>query len=299
MKYDSLYLSITNVIEYIEENLKNPITLDLISDHVNISKFHLNRIFSSLSKTPLMNYVKNRKLSSSINDLLWTDLRISDISQEYGFDYEQSYIRSFKNTFGISPDRFRKEKPALKIKDKINIDYIRQIGQDGITLEPPIFIIPEFYITGIRHKINLNDDRLLLEANRLGIEFYDLHMCKIENAINREVYIGLVEYDLDDPSHNHYITSVQTPAPEGIPVGMVCHKVPANKYASFKYIGLHPAKQISIRNLEATLKYIYTEWFPKSRYHQCASYHFERIDGRISSEDYCELEFFIPVVRET
>lgn len=296
MKYDTLYLSINSVIEYIEENLKNQITLDQISDHVHISKFYLNRIFSALSKTSLMSYVKNRKLSSSVHELLWTNLRISDISQEYGFDYDQTYIRAFKNIFGISPDRFRKEKTILKIKDKINIDYIREIGENGIALEPPIFIIPEFYIAGFRHKLYSKEDRMYHVANSLGNDFFDHHRHKIVNAVNPDTYIGFVEYSLEDLSHCYYSPSLQVSAHEDVPNDMVVQKVPTHKYAAFKYIGLHHPSQIGITNLLPTLNYINEDWLPKSGYRRCAPYHFEKIDGKDTRDDYCELELFIPIM---
>ena len=102
----------SSVIEYIEANIREKIDLDDISCHVGLSKFHLNRIFKAITNRQLMDYVRNRKLTLSLFDLLNTSLKISDISAEYGFHHEQSYIRSFKNTIGLSPNQFRIEKPA-------------------------------------------------------------------------------------------------------------------------------------------------------------------------------------------
>jgi AraC family transcriptional regulator len=41
-------------------------------------------------------------------------MNIVDIAIEYGFDYEQSYIRSFKREFGITPGSLRKNGQIVK-----------------------------------------------------------------------------------------------------------------------------------------------------------------------------------------
>lgn len=48
-----------------------------------------------------MEYVQSRKLTSSLNELLSTNMRIIDIGLNYGFDYEQSYIRAFRRNLAL------------------------------------------------------------------------------------------------------------------------------------------------------------------------------------------------------
>lgn len=295
MEQNSLYFIIEKTIEYIENNLKKALTLEEISSYVNLSRFYLNRLFHEISKTTLMHYVKNRKLSGSINELLNTNLKISDIAAEYGFNYEQSYIRAFESKFSISPDRFRKNKPIVNITDKINLKYIKLIGENGIIFDPHIVIKPEFYVTGIKYRIKLEYDRQFYEANQKGNDFYYNRRQEIENIINPNIYIGLVDYKTGDHAYSNYMPSVQVSAPGRIPEGMTFHKVPTGKYAIFRYIGLHHAKHTNIKNLTDTLKYIYQEWMPRSGYSQSAPYHFERFDESISREDYCEVDIYIPI----
>ncbi|MBP2630601.1 MAG: transcriptional regulator with only domain, AraC family, partial [Firmicutes bacterium] len=79
-------------LRYIEENLYKKFSLDDIAMHCGMSKYHLHRMFKSLTGESLMEYVQSRKLSSSISELKDTSRRIIDIAMDYGFDYEQSYI---------------------------------------------------------------------------------------------------------------------------------------------------------------------------------------------------------------
>ena len=75
-------------VNYIEDNIYMKITLDDIAGQAGISKYHLHRMFKSLTGESLMDYVHSRKLSASINELIHTNMRIIDIALEYGFDYE-------------------------------------------------------------------------------------------------------------------------------------------------------------------------------------------------------------------
>ena len=79
-----------------------------------------------------MHYVRSRKLTSSLEELKNSDLSVIDIAMEYKFEYEQSYIRSFKKQFRVSPGIFRKEKPTLEIKHKLNLAYITLTGEQGM-----------------------------------------------------------------------------------------------------------------------------------------------------------------------
>ena len=294
MDRNSLHYIIKS-IDFIERNINKKITLDDLSLHVNLSKFYLDRLFHQASKITLMDYVKKRKLSCSINELLNTDLKICDIATEYGFNYEQSYIRAFEKTFSISPDRFRKQKPQINITDKVNLDYIKAIGENAIIITPEIVVKPEFLIAGIKYKIREDYDIEFFEANAKGNDFYFNRKCEIKNIINPNIYIGLVDHNPEEEGYCYYMPSVQVSHAHALPTDMMLYKVPTNKYAIFKYIGLHHAKETNTANLFQTLYYIYSEWLPKSGYLESPAYHFEMFDENITSDDYCEVDLYIPI----
>lgn len=293
--HEYLYQSIQTVLDYIEANLKNKITLDDISNEVHISKYHLNRIFHTISKNRLMRYVRMRKLSSSIKDLLNTDLRVADIALEYGFSYEQSYIRAFEQLFGFSPLRYRLQKPSVEIKDRMDLNYITKVDRGILACDPSIVLIPEFYIAGVRTKVSISDDRNLNIGNKIGNEFYKNCRPYIKNAVNSHVYIGLVEYTGIQLGYTHYTPSLQISKPFDTTENIHCIKVPTNKYVVFKYIGLHSADETNITLLKQSLNKAVSEWFFKSVYLPKEIYHIERIDETVSQEHYCEVEVYYPI----
>jgi len=103
------YDLLNNVLIDIEEGIRTDINSDVIARKHTLSEGHLQRLFRSAYNQPIGFYIRSYKLTASINDLLNTDSNILDIALDYGFNYEQSYIRAFKRKFGITPGKFRKK----------------------------------------------------------------------------------------------------------------------------------------------------------------------------------------------
>jgi len=110
------YDLLKNVLIDIENGIRNGISTDIIANTHTLSSIHLQRLFKFTFKKPLGAYIRSRKLTESLNDLLHTDKNITDIAFEYGFSYENSYSRSFKREFGISPDNLRKSRQIINIQ---------------------------------------------------------------------------------------------------------------------------------------------------------------------------------------
>jgi len=110
-----------NVLVDIEEGIRNGINTDIIAKKHALSQIHLRRLFSFAFKRPISGYIRSRMLAESLNDLLYTDKKIIDIAFEYGFGYENSYSRSFKREFGISPNNLRKTGQIIKIQPPLRL----------------------------------------------------------------------------------------------------------------------------------------------------------------------------------
>jgi endo-1,4-beta-xylanase len=103
-----------NVLEKIESDLKNNVNADVLADEFSLSSIHLQRIFKHSFKQSIGAYIRSRKLSASIRDLLYSELNVQDIALEYGFSYEQTYILSFKREFGFTPGDLRRNRHLIK-----------------------------------------------------------------------------------------------------------------------------------------------------------------------------------------
>jgi len=118
MKHNSL---LENVLLDIEEGIKENIDAYTLSKRYNLSEVHLRRLFNYAFNKPISGYIRSRTLSESLNDLLHTDRNIIDIALEYGFSYENSFSRSFKREFGISPKNFRRSRQIVEIQPPLQL----------------------------------------------------------------------------------------------------------------------------------------------------------------------------------
>lgn len=98
---------IEDLVEWIEQNLDDSPTLDMVSKVSGYSKWHLQRKFRALSGMQLASYVRNRRLTKAAFALKMTSAPIIDISTQNGFESQQTFTRTFKKRFGITPHQYR------------------------------------------------------------------------------------------------------------------------------------------------------------------------------------------------
>ncbi|ECD4798289.1 DNA-binding transcriptional regulator RamA [Salmonella enterica subsp. enterica serovar Typhimurium] len=101
---------IDTIVEWIDDNLNQPLRIDDIARHAGYSKWHLQRLFMQYKGESLGRYVRERKLKLAACDLLDTDQKVYDICLKYGFDSQQIFTRIFTRTFNLPPGAYRKEK---------------------------------------------------------------------------------------------------------------------------------------------------------------------------------------------
>lgn len=278
-------------LNYIENNIKEKLSLADLADHAGVSKYHLDRIFTAITGESLMGYATSRKLSTSIVDLLKTKMKIIDIAFEYGFDYEQSYIRSFKKLFGQTPMRIRMNGESIKVQEKIDLNEIVSID-DAITYRPFFVVKPGFQLIGKRYIVPEDQDHIM--PNRVGREFFSREKEKIRNAVHPNVYIGYVEL-MPVTNGYIYIPSIQVKPGTVPPDGTVGFSIPTYTYAVFRFVGFFHPDQINVKHFAHLLDYMYKKWIIQAGYKIAAPFRFEYIDFTLAKEDYCELDLYQPI----
>lgn len=94
-------------IRYINENYARDISLEDISDHLNISPFYFSRIFSKSTGLTFKSYVNSYRIEKAQNLLLTTARPIIDIAFDCGFSSIRTFNRVFKDISGKTPSSLR------------------------------------------------------------------------------------------------------------------------------------------------------------------------------------------------
>ena len=108
---------IDTIVEWIDDNLHQPLRIDDIARHAGYSKWHLQRLFFTVQGESLGRYIRERKLLLAARDLRDTDQRVYDICLKYGFDSQQTFTASLpadlQSAAGRLPQR-EPESPAIR-----------------------------------------------------------------------------------------------------------------------------------------------------------------------------------------
>lgn len=126
--------AIQKTVNYIEENLQEEIRTEKLAEMVSLSPFYFQRLFKRLVNKPVQEYVKLRRLSEAITQLQTGEQRILDIALAYGFSSHANFTRAFKETYGITPEEYKKTRPMLNtvIKPEISMNYV--LIDEGVPL---------------------------------------------------------------------------------------------------------------------------------------------------------------------
>lgn len=92
----------------IQEDYKNEVTLDKLSQYVGRSKNWICRTFKQTTGMTINLYLNKVRIDKAAALLVNTNLGISDISHAVGYNNIYHFINSFKKMVGTSPGNFRK-----------------------------------------------------------------------------------------------------------------------------------------------------------------------------------------------
>ena len=113
---------IENILVEIEKGIRVGVNADILAQKYALSESYLRKLFKFAFKQTISSYIRSRKLTASLEDLLESNANIMDIALLYDFDYEQSYIRAFKQKFGLTPGNYRRLTRVIKANMPFYID---------------------------------------------------------------------------------------------------------------------------------------------------------------------------------
>ncbi|MBF3317333.1 helix-turn-helix domain-containing protein, partial [Leptospira borgpetersenii serovar Hardjo-bovis] len=98
---------IDTIVEWIDDNLNQPLRIDDIARHAGYSKWHLQRMFKDVTGHAIGAYIRARRLSKSAVALRLTARPILDIALQYRFDSQQTFTRAFNKQLSQTPALYR------------------------------------------------------------------------------------------------------------------------------------------------------------------------------------------------
>jgi len=103
------------VTDYLYNNLREDINLDLIADKLKITPGYLSSYFKEKTGTNFSDYLNDLRVSRAKELLMNAELRIQDVAGLIGYQNVNSFIRMFKRYSGITPGEYRKRNTGNSI----------------------------------------------------------------------------------------------------------------------------------------------------------------------------------------
>ena len=101
---------LNTAITFIESNLSEKISLEIIAEKAHFSPFHFHRLFKIVVGETVHNFINRKRIEKSAAYLLYQkEINSKEIAERVGFSSLSAFSKSFKKFYGISPNNFKKE----------------------------------------------------------------------------------------------------------------------------------------------------------------------------------------------
>lgn len=98
------------VSNFLFKNYHRSISIDDVSQAVNLSKSYMSHVFKEVTGHTIMTYLMQYRLSKARSQMTQEPNQlIKVISQENGFESEAHFSRFFKKNIGLSPSQYKKQ----------------------------------------------------------------------------------------------------------------------------------------------------------------------------------------------
>lgn len=100
---------VKSVLEYIEKHYASPITLEILAKEAGMNPRYFCRFFHSITHQTPLDYVNSYRIEQAAQMLHATDLPVTAISLECGFNDSSYFVKVFRKYRGLTPNQYRKQ----------------------------------------------------------------------------------------------------------------------------------------------------------------------------------------------
>lgn len=237
--------TINTITNYIEDNLTEEIDMKKLSKLVGINEFILSQLFSLVCNISISSYIRARRLSKSVYDLI-DGQKVIEVAINYGYESASSFSRAFYKFHGIMPSKIKSFKGELKNYPIIHLDKIENnqaLPYKIVTLEDKIL-----YGKCVKSdEVNINND---------APAFWQKMNKSYKNKYGNIDYGAVVTLEEDDGIEQYeYWILYDKKIPEFQPF-----KIPESKYLVFRI------DRVEAEDIQAMCNQVFNFFLPSTNY---------------------------------
>lgn len=279
-------------IDYMEDRLLTKLEVEDIAKAALSSKYHFQRMFHALTGFTVTEYIRNRRLTLSAEELAGTDSKVIDVALKYGYESPEAFTKAFQRLHGMTPSAAKKKNVKLKsfprisfqiqIKGVVEMNYriveessTTVVGKDFIIQKDAAMEIPEFaeaiWKNGTHDQINE------FVGRPAGSLLYGYH------------------YDFSEDGTKRYLVGWELKQENEVPQDLSVLRIPTQTYAVFDSREQIPDDVEIGLEIINVWKRIYSEWFPSANFEQVEGPCIEKYYWVDESQAESICEVWIPV----
>jgi len=246
--------TIHQAIEFIEEHLRDEITVADMAEAVSYSLYHFCRVFAQVTHHSPYDYLMRRRLSEAACELVETDKKITDIGFDYQFNSPETFSRAFRRMFDTQPSQWKKQRclNSRCLLPVFRLAYLKHINK-GDYLKPVFAQKPAMQLVGVVSWVEADEPEEIVQLWAVLQEELERN-----ETLSWQNYCGVIWYPAKGERRGFfYMAATESETPEMLPPGLVAKTIPASTYARFIHKGPWAIRQL-------TLDYIYQTWLPQS-----------------------------------
>lgn len=273
-----------DVMNYVYKYIDTNINIDELCLELNVSKFHLHRIFKDEFGKNIYESIKSIRLQKASNLLITNKYStITDISKMTGYSSQTSFLRAFKQRFNMTPKEWKNggyKEYSNKIVQKITN---QNDNNNFFDITPTIVKMPEIKGYYIRHQ---GYDRSIKQT------WQKLQTWIYTNDIKEYKQMALHH---DNPiitplEECQYIAIVSLENDELKDVTLPCLIIPKGIYAKFSLSGKYG-------DVIKLIQWVYHYWLIDSGYETTTnpSYTIYHKNHFLSLDEEFVLDYYVPI----
>ena len=214
---------------FVESRSRSHVSLEQTADVCGVSRYHLTRAFAAALGTPLMRYVRRRRLSEAAKELAAGAGDILTVALDCGYSSHEAFTRAFKEEFQLTPEAVRSQG---HVNHLILTEPFSMTNQPAPKLRPPrLETLGPLRLAGIA-------DRYHCESTA-GIpgqwQRFGPYLSRCSGRVGQDSY-GVCKNFGDDGVFD-YLAGIEVEQDARLPEGLVIWDLPEQKYAVFHHDG--------------------------------------------------------------
>lgn len=242
------------VLDYIEENLSETMSLQALSQISGYSVPQFYRLFKQLTGDTVNEYLCRRKMSEAAIELKNSSKSISEIAFQYGFQSHDVFTRAFRRVYGITPNEYRHSDvvvqplKTLAIQQQGNVEEQSQMWFSILNMR-------QFQVVGLECNAKTWDSDGTIES--VWCEFLR-RLPRVKGVTEPMTMYGICQGETCNKDNFVYMAAVGVEHTEYIPKGMKLRTIGPQKFfqAQVPQRITTPEAYISTRNYAKSLGFV-------------------------------------------